>query len=204
MNVLILAAYSRIARIVEERILSESRFDDVNLTLVLRNSSRLNELEYNPRVTIIEGDITDFEVVNQAMDGQDLVYVANVDITPDSCITENVIQTMKDNNVERLISSNAVGIYDEVPGSFGRANREACDYVWEEILNSERLVSESELDYTIIRLPWLTDDGESDYTVTTRYQTFHGDYVSRENVADLILRIIENPGYGSEDSLAIG
>lgn len=41
MNVLILAAYSRIARIAEKRILSEARFDDVNLTLVLRKSSRL-------------------------------------------------------------------------------------------------------------------------------------------------------------------
>ena len=111
---------------------------------------------------------------------------------------------MKENGVKRLISSNAVGIYDEVPGSFGRANRDACDYVWKEILTSERLVSESELDYTVIRLPWLTDREKSNYTVTTRHQTFYGDYVSRKNVADLILRIVDDPRYGSKDSLAIG
>lgn len=41
MNVLILAAYGRIARIVESRILSEVRFNNVNLTLVLKDSKRL-------------------------------------------------------------------------------------------------------------------------------------------------------------------
>lgn len=41
MNVLILGANGQIARIVEERILTESAFEDVKLTLGLRNPSRL-------------------------------------------------------------------------------------------------------------------------------------------------------------------
>lgn len=203
MNVLILAAYGRIARIVEERILTEEKFNDICLTLVLRNAKRLSKLANNPRVKIIEGDTENFSVVNQAMQGQDLVYVSNVDITPDSTITKNVIQAMKDNGVKRLISSNAVGIYDEVPTRFGKANRDACDYIWNEILTSEKLVTESGLDYTIIRLPWLTDGG-IDYEVTTRNELFYGDYVSRESCADLILKIVEDINYGSRDSLALG
>jgi saccharopine dehydrogenase-like NADP-dependent oxidoreductase len=43
-NVLILGAYGQIARIVEERILAESKFNHIDLTLFLRNSSRLSAL----------------------------------------------------------------------------------------------------------------------------------------------------------------
>lgn len=53
------------------------------------------------RVTSIEGDITDFETVNQAMKEQDLVYVANVDITPDNQLVEYIVHNgmMKDLSV---------------------------------------------------------------------------------------------------------
>jgi nucleoside-diphosphate-sugar epimerase len=202
-NVLILAAYGRIARIVESRILSEARFNNVNLTLVLKDSKRLASLSQNPRVKIIEGDIEDFDVVNQAMQGQDLVYVSNVDITHGNSITVNVIQAMLNNNVKRVISSNAIGIYDEVQGEFGRMNRDAIDYVFTEIVNSENLLVNSGLGYTILRLPWLNSNKEINYTVTTRYQKFYGDYVSRQSVADLVLKIIDNPEYGLNDSLAL-
>ena len=203
MNVLILAANGRIARIVEQRLLSDTNFNNINLTLVLRNSKRLVHLSDQPRVNIIEGDIEDFDVVNRAMQGQDLVYVSNVDITHDNSITLNVIQAMLNNNVKRVISSNAIGIYDEVQGEFGRINRDAIDYVFTEIVNSEKLLVNSGLDYTILRLPWLNDNEEINYTVTTRYQKFYGDYVSRKSVADLVLKIIDNPVYGLNDSLAL-
>ena len=57
MKLAILAANGQIARIVENRILNEDKFKDVELTLFLRNSSRLSDLADNPRVTVIEGDL---------------------------------------------------------------------------------------------------------------------------------------------------
>ena len=48
MKLAILAANGQIARIVENRILNEDQ-----LTLLLRNASRLNDLKDNPRVTLI-------------------------------------------------------------------------------------------------------------------------------------------------------
>lgn len=53
MKLAILAANGQIARIVENRILNEYQFKDVELTLLLRNASRLNDLKDNPRVTLI-------------------------------------------------------------------------------------------------------------------------------------------------------
>jgi len=203
MNILILAANGRIARIVEQRILSESKFAGVNMTLVLRNSKRLSSLSDNPRVKIIEGDIADFDIINQVMAGQDMVYISCVDVSKGNAITENVIRAMRENKVTRLVASNAIGIYDEVPGDFGRTNREACDPYWRELITSERLVSDSSLDYTIIRLPWLSDKKNENYEVTTRYEKFYGDYVSRRSVADLVLRIVADPNYGKKDSLAV-
>lgn len=41
MKLLILAANGQIARIVEERILTEDKFKDVDLVLLLRRASRL-------------------------------------------------------------------------------------------------------------------------------------------------------------------
>jgi hypothetical protein len=110
---------------------------------------------------------------------------------------------MLNNNVKRVISSNAIGIYDEVQGEFGRMNRDAIDYVFTKIVNSEKLLVNSGLDYTILRLPWLNSNKEINYTITTRYQKFYGDYVSRQSVADLVLKIIDNPEYGLNDSLAL-
>ena len=54
MKLLIIGANGQIARIVEDRVLSESAFKDVN-SLFLRNSSRLSNLANNSRVTVVEG-----------------------------------------------------------------------------------------------------------------------------------------------------
>lgn len=78
-NVFILAANGQIAQIVEHRILTETQFADVNLTLFLRKANRLANLQANPRVTLVDGDITDPTAVSAAMAGQDMVFVAVVD-----------------------------------------------------------------------------------------------------------------------------
>ena len=112
MNFLILAANGQIARIVENRILSENNFQDIKLTLGLRNSHRLVSL--GSRAQIMEVDLTDNQAVNKAMHNQDIVFVVVVDHTMDNVITKNVIEAMKDNQVSRVIFANILGIYNEV------------------------------------------------------------------------------------------
>lgn len=55
MKLLILAANGQIARIVEERILTEDKFKDVDLVLLLRQANRLQNLKdrYPDRVTLV-------------------------------------------------------------------------------------------------------------------------------------------------------
>jgi hypothetical protein len=67
MNLLILAANGQIARIVEDRILKEKKFEDVRLTLGLRHADRLSALKDNPRVTLLETDLDNAAEVNKSL-----------------------------------------------------------------------------------------------------------------------------------------
>lgn len=202
MKLLIMAANGQIARIVEQRILQEDHFKDVELTLFLRNSDRLSNLQ-SDRVILEEGDINDVHDVDAAIEGQDMVFVAVVDHTTNNSMTKNVITAMKNHNVNRVVFTNILGIYDEVPGEFGRWNKEMVQRGLQAAINSDQLLAESGLDYTTLRLPWLNDRNEVKYTVTHRNAEYDGVSGSRQSVADLVLQIVADPEVGKNDSLGL-
>lgn len=169
-KVAIIGANGQIARLVEENILNSN--DDIELTLLLRNSSRLAKLADNPRVTLIDGDANDPEDLRKASKGQDIVYVAFVDHGDGATLTQNVIKIMDEEGVKRLISSNILGIYDEVPEPFGSYNRDVCfgGKVSDDnpVVLSDKYIEDSDLDYTVLRLAWLNDRNNTNYTVTKK------------------------------------
>lgn len=201
-NVLILAANGQIARLVEQRLLTEAAFANVNLTLFLRNANRLNQLQDNPRVTLIEGDITDAVAVSAALADQDLVFVAVVDHDRQNRLTRNVIAGMQAHQVSRVVFTNVLGLYNEVGGEFGRWNLEMIGAGMAPARQSDRLLADSGLDYTTLRLPWL-NDRDIKYTVTTRNQPYDGVSGSRRSVADVVLSMIADPNKYSRDSIGI-
>jgi len=201
-NVMILAANGQIARLVENRILTETTFKDVDLTLFLRDAGRLSQLRDNPRVTLIDGDITDEAAVQSAMAGQDLVFVAVVDHDGQNRLTKNVISAMQATHVERVLFTNVLGIYNEVGGAFGRWNLDMIGAGMAPARRSDTLLADSGLDYTTLRLPWLNDRGIS-YTVTTKDQPYEGVSGSRASVADIVLKMIADPTRYSRDSIGM-
>ncbi|KRN61007.1 saccharopine dehydrogenase related protein [Pediococcus inopinatus] len=203
MKLLIAAANGQIARIVEDRILNESTFDDVELTLLLRNSQRLSNLAKDNRVTVVEGSLDNESVLNKAVAGQDMVFVAVVDHTSNNAWTKNVITAMKENGVQRVIFTNILGLYDEVPGEFGRWNKQSVMSGLQAAINSDKLLEESGLDYTTLRLPWLNDRDEVKYVLTHRNDQYNGVSGSRQSIADVVLKIVADPTVGSKDSLGI-
>ncbi|GEN95486.1 NAD(P)H-binding protein [Pediococcus ethanolidurans] len=203
MKLLIMAANGQIAKIVEKRILNETAFKDVELTLFLRRSSRLSDLTDNSRVKIIEGSLDDKNDVNDAVAGQDVVFVAVVDHTSNNVWTKNVIEAMKANNVTRVIFTNILGIYDEVPGEFGRWNRQSVMSGLQAAINSDKLLADSGLNYTTLRLPWLNDRNEVKYVVTHKNESYNGVSGSRQSIADVVLKIVADPKFGFKDSLGI-
>ena len=203
MNLLILAANGQIARIVIDRVLKEVAFKDVDLTLGLRNSQRLAALQDNDRVRVIETDLEDAQSVSTAIAGQDMVFVAVVDHDADNAMTNNVIAGMKAHHVDRVIFTNILGLYNEVPGEFGAWNRQMVSAGLDAAINSDRLLAASGLTYTTLRLPWLNDRDEVNYSITHRHDTYEGVSGSRQSVADVVLRIVVNPDFGANDSLGM-
>ncbi|AYE37324.1 NAD-dependent epimerase/dehydratase family protein [Companilactobacillus zhachilii] len=200
-KVLVLGANGQIARIVEDRILKEQ--PDVELTLFLRNSSRLAELDSNKNVTLIDGDVNNFEAVNNAMKGQDIVYISFVDHDDNNVMTKNVVKAMKENNVERVIESSLLGLYNEVPGEYGRWNYSQVKWGLDAAINADKLLEESGLVYTTLRFPWLNDRDEVKYTITHKNEQYLGVSGSRQSMADVIVKIVADPDYLKNDSVGI-
>lgn len=204
MNVLILGANGQIARIVEDRILSEDKFSNVNLTLFLRNSSRLSALAGNPRVKLIDGDLDDLSEVEAAMKGIDVVFIAVADTNSGNTITKNVITAMKKAGVSRVIESSSIGIYGEEPTEADRKQNEASiGAYFPAMRRADELLQESGLDYTTARYAWLNNSDNMNYKVTVRGEKFASMDGSRKSMADVILKIIADPKLYSKETIGI-
>lgn len=201
-NVLIIAANGQISRIIEDRVLDEAKFDDVHLSLFLRDKSRLSNLANDSRVTLIEGSLDSQADLNEAVKNQDLVFVGVVDHTSDNHQTKNVVAAMKTAGVQRLVYTNVLGIYDEVPGAYGEWNKQTIGGGLPSALRSYQIMEESGLDYTTLRLPWL-NDREVKYEITHKEEPYLGVSGSRKSIADVVLRIIDNPDFLKNDSVGI-
>ncbi|EZP77702.1 NAD-dependent epimerase/dehydratase [Parageobacillus genomosp. 1] len=189
-NVLILGANGSIARIAIDLFLNET---DAQLTLYLRNSHRLKNINSN-RVRIIEGDVLDIEKLKEAMIGQDVVY-ANLagNLEP---MAKNIVEAMNATGVKRLIWISSMGIYDEVPG-------EKYGSILDPYRKSAAIIEASDLDYTILRPAWFTNQDEIDYETTQKGEPFKGSVVSRKSVADLVVKLAVTPGMEVRRSLGV-
>ncbi len=192
-RILILGAHGQIARVATRLLLEHT---DAELTLYLRKAKRLSSLEDNDRVRLVEGDVLDASVLDAAMAGQDVVYA---NLSGDMEKQARAIVTAMDKaGVRRLIFISSMGIYDEVPGERHCA-------ILDPYRHSAAVIEASDLAYTIIRPAWLSDDDEIAYGTTVKGEPFAnpGDYVSRKSVADLIVKLVETPGFGVRESFGV-
>jgi uncharacterized protein YbjT (DUF2867 family) len=189
-NVLILGANGQIARYAIDLFLNET---DAQLTLYLRNSHRLRNIDSN-RVRVIEGDVLDIEKLKEAMIGQDVVY-ANLAGDLEQ-MAKNIVEAMDATGVKRLIFISSMGIYDEVPG-------EKYGSILDPYRRSAEIIEASDLDYTILRPAWLTDQDEIDYETTQKGEPFKGRVVSRKSVADLVVKLVLSPELEVRRSLGV-
>lgn len=197
-KILILGANGQIAIIVRKRLLQET---DAQITLYLRNSQRITDLDPT-RETIIEADVNDFATLNQAMANQDLVYV-NLGGQFEPMI-KNIVQAMKANQVQRMIHVTGLGLYHEVPEPFGSWVENSVGHeTMEDTRRAAQIIEHSNLNYTIIRAAYMDNRPEIDYELTTKEAPFKGTIISRESIADLIVKIIQDPTLYEKQSLGI-
>ncbi|WP_461215977.1 SDR family oxidoreductase [Lacticaseibacillus sp. GG6-2] len=199
-NVLILGANGQIARLAEKQLLSETKH---HLTLFLRDAKRL-EVTDPDRETVVEGDATDPEALGKAMAGIDIVYANLGGGKTIETQAKAVVQAMDLAKISRLIWISTLGIYNEVPGAFGKWNHQQLDGGYlEPYTKAAKVVEHSDLDYTIIRPAWLSNNDEVNYELTHRDDLFKGTEVSRKSVADLVTKLINDPKKYVQDSLGV-
>ncbi|MEX3617139.1 SDR family oxidoreductase [Paenibacillus glucanolyticus] len=197
-SILILGAGGQIADQAIDLFLQET---DVQLTLYLRNANRLKKYESN-RARLVEGDVLDHTTLRESMEGQDAVY-ANLSGDDLEDQAKAIVGAMESTGVKRLIFISSLGIYDEVPGDFGKWNNRTIGEYLGPYRKSVDVIEASNLDYTVLRPAWLTDYDEIEYEVTEKGEPFKGTEVSRKSVAALVVKLIESPDLHVRGNLGV-
>jgi len=163
------------------------------LTLYLRRAERLENPDPT-RATIIEGDVLKLKTLTGAMQGQEVVY-ANLagDMKSQA---EYIVSAMHANGIKRLIFVSSMGIYGEVPGETYRS-------VLNPYRDSAAVVEASDLDYTILRPGWFTQDEAIRYRITHKGEPFHGHDVSLNSLSDLIVKLALTPALHVRESIGV-
>ena len=193
-RILIIEATGSIGSKLRKTLLEKTNY---KLTLF---STRANRLQVNPnREVAISGDVNNKNSLSRVIQNQDVVFAAlsgNL-----GTMAKNIVDVMQQSTTRRLIFISSMGIYNEIPRSIGGGNlnensmlrpyREAAD-----------VIEASNLDYTIIRPGWF-DEGSDNYEITKKGQPFKGHDVSRQAICNLVLKLIQQNGFGVRESLGI-
>lgn len=162
---------------------------DIELTLFARNKSRLSA-KTAEGCKVIEGDAMNYQSVKSAIDGHHLVYInlaGNLEV-----MAANIVKTMKEMKVKRVIAISSIGIYDQPLKPVLVPYRKLAD-----------IVENSGLDYTILRPDWFTDDPHVDYVITHKGEPETGTAISRKSIAAFVSMLVENPELHKNENLGI-
>lgn len=196
-RVLVLGANGAVSKAAINSFLENTSY---TLRLFLRDANRLPDFA-SDRIRVREGDATNFDDVNSAMDDVDIVLASlSGDLDKEAA---TIVKAMQTNDVKRLVFVTSLGIYNEVPGEFG---------VWIQQQIGDRLpvykaaadiIESSGLDYTIFRPAWLTHTNEIDYEITQKNESFKGTEVSRKSVAAVVVKIAKDPSLYLKENIGI-
>lgn len=198
-NVLVLGAAGHIAKFARADLIENS---DVHMTDYLRRANRLQLLDPS-RETVVEGDATDKAALIKAMQNTDIVYanLAGANIEQQA---KTIVAAMNQQQITRLIWISTLGIYDEVPGAFGKWNHSMLDGGYLQTYSAAaKVIEASDLDYTIIRPAWLTNHDEVTYELTQKEEPFKGTEVSRKSIGVLVSRLVQEPTKHIKESLGV-
>lgn len=188
MKILILGAAGQIGRLLTTQLLEQT---DANLVLYARSASNRLKVSEASQEQIVEGDFNDAEQLVKAMKGIDIIYINDMG-NPAS--TRSIVQAMNTAGVKRVIAASILGIYDEVPGPFGKWNKRMVGSRGiQQQADSAKILEDSGLDYTLLRLTWLYNEADNtSYMLTDKGKPFIGAQVTRQAVTRLIVDIIND------------
>lgn len=187
MKVLILGAAGKIGRMLTKDLLKHT---DNDLVLFARNASKRLNIK-SEKITIVDGDFSDYELLVDTIKNVDAVYLNDMNSREG---VETIDKAMKESGIKRIILASILGIYDEVPGAFGKWNTRMVGASGiQSHKETTALFEVEDFDYTILRLIWLYDQsGNKNYHLTYKGEPFEGAQVTRQAVSQLITDILKD------------
>lgn len=188
MRLAIIGAAGQIPGFLIPRVLEET---DFKLTLAGRKVSQ--RLSYqDDRIRYVDGDMSRLDNVRQALEDADVVFVNEAS----PALLEPTIAVMKEKGIRRLIVAGVLGVYDEVVGDFGRWNKAmigAYSPTNNRVIGA-KLVDESGLDYTYLRMTWLyNQEGNRAYKLIPQGEPYKGAQVTRQAVVQYVMDLLQAP-----------
>jgi putative NADH-flavin reductase len=170
------------------------------VTAFVRSPERLKP--FRGRIAVIQGDVLNSVELERAIEGHDAVLsgfgprvpVAKSDTRLLRDFASALTEAMRQARVRRVVVVSTAFLFRDsiIPPTylFGRLFFPAIVVDAEGI---ERTIRESELDWTIVRPPQLTDKGRSEkYRVREGHLRRFGFNISRADVADCFIKAIED------------
>jgi putative NADH-flavin reductase len=173
------------------------------VTAFVRSRDKLADQQdlSNERLAVVEGDVKNPDAVDRAVEGADAVlsalgHTSTSDTDVQTVGTRHIVEAMQAHSVERIISETGAGVSDpkDPPRSLGgRIMGGLLKFFAGDVLDDAEahatVLRASDLDWTIVRAPRLTDGPH-----TGQYRTGYLDLglsaqISRADVADFMLAL---------------
>ena len=158
------------------------------------------------RLTLVQGDVQDAEQVATAVTGADAVLsvlgpTSNEPTYQVSTGMAHILAAMEQHGVRRLIQTVGAGVGDphDRPGLFDRLSKVALKlasrHVYEDMVRVSDVIRASDLDWTLVRVPMLTDDPPAGGLKVGYLGQGVGSRLSRAGMAAFILKLAEEDIY---------
>lgn len=170
----------------------------------------------NPRLEKVRGDALNVEDVGGALQGLDVVIqtlgVGLGDlfhpVSLFSAATRVLVAAMTSRGLKRLICVTGFGAGDS-RSSIGWLQRIPFQVVfahaYDDKSEQERLIKQSSLDWTIVRPGVLTGGPQTErYKILETASEWRNGIISRSNVANFLVRLIDDPSYVRKAPVLIG
>jgi putative NADH-flavin reductase len=175
-----------------------------DVTILVRDPAKVST--QNPRLVVVKGDVQDATAVAQAISEAEAVLSVlgpthNRPTFDVSSGMDNIIAAMRKAEARRLIISAGAGVADpnDAPGLFDRAIgvllKVMARNVYEDMVQTVAKVRASDLDWTVVRVPMLTDGPHTGKVKTGSVGKGVGARLSRADMADFMLGQLTDDRY---------
>jgi putative NADH-flavin reductase len=174
------------------------------VTVLARDPSKI--AKQHERLTVVQGSLKDASCMDRVVTGADAVLSAlgpssNQPTFEISQGTQSIIESMKKNGVKRLVISAGAGVGDpeDQPKLFNKLInvllKTLSKNVYEDMVKTVSVVRSSGLDWTVVRVPMLTDDAPTGQRKIGMVGKGMGPRISRADMAEFMLQQVNNRQY---------